>query len=184
MIETADLILRPGTPDDGPALYANLWQHASVFRCLFSSPSADEAAGIRRTVAYAGMHKEVPTEFFVCEKATGQPIGIAGVKALSPARWTITDVAIGPEYQGRGYGTQIIRALVELAFARGAQEIAYECFAENEASQRLALRCGFHFDHTAPAELQKNGQPVMLAHYLLRSPTPNKESTHDPSAKN
>ena len=167
MLETADLILRPGTPDDGPALYANLWRHASVFQYLFSRPSPDEAAGWQRTAAYAGMHREVPTEFFVCEKGTGQPIGIAGVKPLSPARWTITDVAIGPDFQGRGYGTQIIRALAELAFSHGAEDIAYDCFAENAASQRLALRCGFRYDSTAPAELPKDGQPVTLEHYLL-----------------
>ena len=141
MPETADLLLRPGTPEDGPAMYANLWRNPEVFRFLFSRPSPDEAAG--------------------------QPIGIAGVKPLSPARWTITDVAIGPAFQGKGYGTQIIRALVDLAFSRGAQEIAYECFAENEASRRLAQDCGFRFDHFAPAELPRNGQPVTLAHYLL-----------------
>ena len=167
MLETADLILRPGTPDDGPALYANLWRHASVFQFLFSRPSPDEASGCQRTAAYAGMHREVPTEFFVCEKGTGQPIGIAGVKPLSPGHWTITDVAIGPDFQGRGYGTQIIRVLAELAFSLGAEDIAYECFAENEASKRLALRCGFRYDHSAPAELPKDGQPVTLEHYLL-----------------
>lgn len=167
MPETADLILRAGTPQDGPAMYANLWRHPEVFRFLFSRPSPDEAAGLQRTAAYAGMHREVPTEFFVQEMATGQPIGIAGVKLLSPARWTITDVSIGPAFQGKGYGTQIIRALVDLAFSRGAQDIAYECFAENEASRRLAQSCGFCFDHFTPAELPRNGQPVTLAHYLL-----------------
>lgn len=170
MIETADLLLRPGTAEDGPALYANLWQHADVFRFMFSRPSPDEAAGIQRTAAYAGMHREVPTEFFVCEKASGQPIGIAGVKELTPGHWTITDIAIGPAYQRRGYGKQIVRALVDLAFASGAQEVAYECFTQNESCKRLALRCGFMFSHTAAAELTKNGQPVTLAHYCLRKP--------------
>lgn len=170
MLETADLILHPGVPEDGPALHANLWRHASVFQYLFSRPSSDEVAGIQRTAAYAGMHQEVSTEFFVCEKTTGQPIGIAGVKELTPGHWTITDVAIGPDYQRKGYGVQIIRALAELAFSRGAQEVAYECFAENEASKRLAQHCGFMFSHAVAAELPKNGQPVTLAHYILRKP--------------
>lgn len=168
MLETADLILRAGTPEDGPALYANLWRHASVFRYMFSRPSPDEAAGIQRTAAYAGMHREVPTEFFVCEKASGQPIGIAGVKELAPGRWTITDVAIGPAFHGRGYGRQIVRALVDLAFASGAQEVAYDCFCANEVSKRLALSCSFRYDHAVPAELSKDGQPVTLDCYLLR----------------
>ena len=168
MIETADLLLRPGAPGDGPALYANLWRHAPVFQYLFSRPSPDGAFGCQRTAAYAEMHREVPTEFFVCEKATGQPFGIAGVKPLSPERWTITDVAIGPAFQRKGYGEQIVRALVDLAFSRGAEEVAYDCFEENEASKRLALRCGFAYDHAETAELQKNGRPVTLAHYVIR----------------
>lgn len=167
MIETADLLLRPGTPGDGPTLHANLWQHASVFQYLFSRPRPDEAAGIQRTAAYTGMHREVPTEFFVCEKASGQPIGIAGVKKLSSVRWTITDIALGPAFQGREYGRQIIRALAELAFSSGAQEVAYDCFRANEAIKHLALSCGFRHDHSALAELQKDGQPVTLDCYLL-----------------
>ena len=172
MIETSDLILRAGTPEDGPALHDNLWRHPSVFQHLFSRPSPDETAGLQRTAAYAGMHQEVPTEFFVCEKVSGHPIGIAGVKELQPGSWTITDVAIGPAFQGKGYGTQIIQTLVNLAFAHGAQEVAYECFTDNKASQRLALRCGFTYESTAPAELPKNGQPVMLAHYIRRKINP------------
>ena len=168
MIETADLLLRPGTPEDGPALYANLWQHAPVFQYLFSRPSPDEAVGIQRTAAYAGMHQEVPTEFFVCEKAIGQPIGIAGVKPLSPGHWTITDVAIGPAFQRRGYGEQAVRALVALAFSQDAEEVAYNCFTANEVSKRLALRCGFAYDRTEHAELPKSGRPVTLAHYVIR----------------
>ena len=170
MLETSDLILRSGSPEDGPALHANLWMHASFFQYLFSRPSPDESAGIQRTAAYAGMHQEVPPEFFVCEKATGQPIGIAGVKELAPGQWTITDVAIGPAFQRKGYGMQIIGALTELAFSRGAQTVAYECFAENTASGKLALRCGFTFSHNDAAELSKNGHPVTLAHYILRKP--------------
>lgn len=170
MLETTDLILRSGRPEDGPALYANLWQHASVFQYLFSHPSPDEAAGVQRTAAYAGMHQEVPTEFFVCEKATGQPIGIAGVKELAPGQWTITDVAIGPAFQRKGYGKQIIGALTDLAFALGAKTVGYECFVENEASKQLAQRCGFTFSHNDAAELSKNGHPVTLAHYILRKP--------------
>ena len=170
MIETADLLLRPGAPGDGPALYANLWRHAPVFQYLFSRPSPDEAAGIQRTAAYAGMHRDVPTEFFVCEKATGQPIGIAGVKELSPGHWTITDVAIGPAFQRRGYGEQVIRALADLAFSLGADDIAYACFTANEASKRLALRCGFAYTHSAPSELPKNGRIVPLDHFRLHKP--------------
>lgn len=168
MIETADLLLRSGREDDWSDLHRNVWSRSEVFRYLFGKPCPDEDAARKKTAAYAGMHREVPTEFFVEEKGSGQVIGIAGVKELSPGCWTITDVAIGPEFQRRGYGRQIIGALISLAFEHGVAEIAYECFEGNTASARLAEACGFRFSHCAKAELQINGKDVMLRHYVLR----------------
>ncbi len=166
MLETKDLILRPGTPADGQALYENLWRHPEVFRFLFSKPSPDLEAGIKRTAAYADMHREVKTEFFICDKTTNQPIGIAGIKEISPEKWTVTDIAIGPAYQGRGYGKQTVKALTELVFYRfGAEQVSWSCFSENTASQKLAVSCGFSFSHTTEAELKKEGRTVILNIY-------------------
>lgn len=166
MLETKDLILRQGSADDWQDLYHNLWSHEVVFRYLFSKPSPDEDAAIKRTAAYAGMHREVKTEFFVCEKPSGRAIGIAGVKELKPGYWTITDIALGPDFQGKGYGKQIVHALLNLAFSNGAAEVAYDCFIQNTASKRLALACGFTYSHSEKAELTKNGENVILEHYV------------------
>ncbi len=166
MIETADLLLRSGSPEDGDALWRNLWRHEDVFAYLFSRPSPDREHALRRTAAYTQMHTEVPTEFFVIERSSGEAIGIAGVKPLAPGHWTITDVALSPFFQGRGYGRQIIDALTELAFQSGAEDVAYDCFCGNERSRRLALRCGFRFMGVHQAESLKNGREVLLERYL------------------
>lgn len=168
MLETQDLVLRSGCEADWEMLYRNLWSQVEVFRYMFSRPSEDEESARKKTAAYAEMHRAVPTEFFVEEKSSGQVIGIAGVKALQPGKWTITDIALGLDFQGRGYGRQIVMALVKLAFELGAVEVAYECFRENDVSRHLAARCGFCFTHEDKAELPKNGQDVMMAHYIQR----------------
>ncbi len=134
---------------------------------MFSKPSPDEEAGKSWTVAYAQMHKEVKTEFFVCEKASGQAIGIAGIKELKPGKWTITDIAIGPDFQSKRYGKQIVTALLKLAFELGATEVAYDCFTQNTASKQLALSCGFTYSHSEEAELMKNGEKVILDYYSI-----------------
>ena len=128
----------------------------------------DEEAGIKRTALYAQMHTEVKTEFFVCEKVSGQAIGIAGIKELMPGKWTITDIAIGPDFQGQGYGKQIVTALLNLAYELGATEVAYDCFTQNRASKQLALSCGFTYSHSEEAELMKNGEKVILDYYEVR----------------
>lgn len=167
-LETKDLLLRQGSADDWRDLYLNLWSRADVFQYMFNRPSPDETHGQKRTAAYAEMHKEVATEFFVCEKISGQVIGIAGIKELSPKSWTVTDIAIGLDFQGKGYGKQILKALIDLAFVEnGAKELAYDCFYENEASKKLAVACGFTYTHSEESELPKNGEKVILDYYKL-----------------
>ena len=114
-IETNDLILRQGSADDWQDLYRNLWSREEVFQYMFKNPCPSEEHAAARTGSYAVMHEEVKTEFFVIEKASGQAIGMAGIKELKPAKWTITDIAIGPHFQGKGYGKQIVTALLNLA---------------------------------------------------------------------
>ena len=168
MLETQDLILRQGAAEDWRELYHNLWSREEAFRYMFNKPSPDEEAGRKRTALYAQMHQEVKTEFFVCEKVSDQVIGIAGIKELKPGKWTITDIAIGPDFHGKGYGKQIVTALLHLAFEQGATEVAYDCFTENTASKQLALSCGFTYSHSEEAELLKNGEKVILDYYIIR----------------
>lgn len=167
MMETKDLILRQGSADDWRDLYRNLWSREEVFRYMFKNPCPNEEHAAARTAAYAVMHEEVKTEFFVFEKASGQAIGIAGIKELKPRKWTVTDVAIGPDFQGKGYGKQIVNALMNLAFESDATEVAYDCFTQNIASKHLALSCGFAYSHSEEAELMKNGEKVILDYYSI-----------------
>ncbi len=162
MIQTQDLTLRAGREDDWQDLHRNLWSREETCRYMFRKVITDPAHSQAKTAAYTVMHQQIPTEFFVEETSSGRVIGIAGVKPRREACWTVTDVALGPDFWGMGYGKQIVTALKALAFAQGAQLVEYSCFAENEASKVLAAACGFAFHHTEPAELQKDGQDVTL----------------------
>ena len=166
MIETKDLVLRQGSADDWQDLYRNLWSREEVFRYMFKNSCPSEEHAAARTGAYVVMHEEVKTEFFVIEKASGQAIGIAGIKELKPGKWTITDIVLGPDFQGKGYGKQIVTALLHLAFELGATEVAYDCFTQNVASKRLALSCGFAYSYSEEAELMKNGKKVILDYFI------------------
>lgn len=83
---------------------------------------------------------------------------------------TVTDIAIGPDFHGKGYGKQIVTALLNLAFEHGATQVAYDCFAQNTVSKRLALSCGFAYTHSEEAEQMKNGEKVILDYYLHKLP--------------
>lgn len=169
MLETKDLILRQGKKEDWQELYQNLWSREEVFHYLFSKASSNEEAARVKTAAYAEMHQSVPTEFFVYEKASGQAMGIAGTKELSAGKFTVTDIAIGPDFSGRGYGKQVLNALSQLAFEKyGAEVLQYSCFAENQRSRNLALSCGFLYSHSEKAELTKDGKAVVLDQFYKK----------------
>ena len=55
-----------------------------------------------------------------------------------------------PQFQGRGYATEMVRALIDWAFAQpGVLRIVAETTENNVASMRLLHRLGFA--HTEPA---------------------------------
>lgn len=167
-IATKDLILKQGSPDDWKDLYRNLWSQESVFRYMFTHASLTEEAGQKRTAAYVKMQAEVKTEFFVYAKPSGQAIGIAGIKEIQPGVFTVTDIAIGPAFTEKGYGKQILSALVDFAFEKeNADVLLYDCFTQNTASKQLAQSCGFVYSHSKEAELQKDGETVILEYYYI-----------------
>ena len=103
------------------------------------------------------------------DKATKQAIGIAGLKEMKPSVYTVTDIALCPDFHGKGYGNQILMAFISLAFDElGATELHYDCFKQNEVSKRLALSCGFTYTHSEEAELTKDGEKVILDYYEVR----------------
>lgn len=169
MQETKDLILKSGEPSDWASLYECFWSKAEAFTYLFQKPCPTPEAAQKKAAAYAAMHREVPTEFFVYEKGSGRAIGIAGLKVLSPDLYTITDIAMGPAFWHRGYGRQILLALTRLGFALGAEKILFNCFQENAASRNLALSCGYRYFKTEEAELKKNGETIWMDYFEIGS---------------
>lgn len=165
MLETENLILHSGSPNDWESLYTHFWSKPEVFTCLFQKPCLTPETARKKTAAYAQMHRQVPTEFFVYEKSTGDAIGLAGIKAYSPTLYTVTDIALGPDFCRRGYGRQILQALTQYALKLGAERILYNCFRENLPSQCLATACGYRHFKTEEAELKKDGETVWLDYY-------------------
>lgn len=53
---------------------------------------------------------------------------------------------LGAPYRGRGYATEMARALIDYAFEqKGAEKIAVSCRVTNTASRRVIEKCGFQW---------------------------------------
>jgi RimJ/RimL family protein N-acetyltransferase len=77
---------------------------------------------------------------------------VVGTQSLSARRFaTLREVGtgswLGRAYHGRGFGTEMRAAVLELAFAGlGAQYATSEAFADNAASYRVSRKLGYRDD--------------------------------------
>ena len=166
-LETEDLILEKARQEDWKDMYENLWRHSeSAKHMLWTvSPSEEEArARMARTIA---LEREKPYALLVYEKRSGKAIGFAGMEEIMPGVFEETGIALGPAFVGKGYGKQILRALIAEAFdRRGAKQMIACCRSENEASRRMQMACGFRYDHTEERVDPRDGKPYLMEYNL------------------
>lgn len=158
-IRTERLVLRRSRQEDAPAIAA---YRADPEVNRYQGWDRTDEQSIRRQIEE--MAKRVPGEpgwiqFTVEERDSGRLVGDVG---LSPAEDVAGAVKIGytlaPEYQGRGYATEAVRALIVYAFGSlGATLIQAYALAKNTPSIRLMKRVGMHlagrFEHKEDGEV-------------------------------
>jgi RimJ/RimL family protein N-acetyltransferase len=82
--------------------------------------------------------------FAIVDADDGAFLGIAlAVRIDTEARETELGYIVAAEARGRGAATEGVRLLTDWALAQGMQRIELRIDAENEASQRVAERCGY-----------------------------------------
>ncbi len=168
MLETQDLILAKGKPEDWRDMYRNVWSRPEAARYMkwsLSESEADAPARMERTVAFQKEHSGM---YIVYEKATGQAIGFAGVRKLSDTLCEETGICLGPDFVGRGYGKQILQCLLQYAKeVYGVQEFQYSTREENAPSVALVRSFGFRFAEAEDMEDERNGQRYRLLRFRL-----------------
>lgn len=73
----------------------------------------------------------------------GLIIGSGGFKGAPEDGWVEIGYGVAPSVEGRGVGTAICAALVEYAFAHGAEQVIAHTLHEGLASQRILEKNGF-----------------------------------------
>jgi RimJ/RimL family protein N-acetyltransferase len=85
--------------------------------------------------------------FAVVQRASGTVVGMCAYKG-PPGKDGAVEIAYGinPEYQGRGYATEVARALVVFAFDSGqVRLVCAHTRPEGNASTHVLTKCGFEF---------------------------------------
>lgn len=153
-IETERLLLRRSRPEDAATI--------SAYR---SDPNVNRQQGWDRTdlegvladiIEMSGRSPGEPggwVQFTVEERGGGRIVGDVGLSVADGEPGVIkVGYTIDPAFQGLGYATEAIRALVEYAFETlGAELVRAHASAENAPSIRVAEKVGMRlverFEH-------------------------------------
>lgn len=165
MYDTPRLLLKHPDFSDWKGMYHNLWQHPeSAKYMLWSMTGSEEEAQerMRRSLKYQESH----AAWFIYEKESGEPIGFAGFCPIGPGIVEDTGIALGPAFVGKGYGTEILHRLLEIARNdHSAHRFVASCRTENIPSQKMILSCGFRFTHRESRVDPRDNTPYHLDFY-------------------
>ena len=109
-----------------------------------TSCEEDAKAKMEKVLLYQKAEKYALSVFL---KETNTVIGWATMKEMEPGIYGEDGIAIGPAYTNKGYGKQILNALVQEAKKCGAKEFQAGARTKNLASHYLQMSCGFKFHH-------------------------------------
>ena len=93
--------------------------------------------------------------------ADGEPMGCQGIRGerFAETRRVVTGSWLGQRYQGRGYGTEMRAAVLELAFAGLGADVAISGHADgNRQSMRVSEKLGY--ETVAEGFVQPRGYPI------------------------
>jgi len=93
----------------------------------------------------------------VVDKASEQELGVSGFRIMSPGHAEVGTLLL-PEFQGKGFGTESRRAIIDYAAAIGLQSLESTVTDGNIASCKVLEKCGFTFDRRDPRAYQIGDQ--------------------------
>lgn len=160
------LLLREPRLSDGNDLFHYIWSRPEVTKYLFWREVTTEEAAQKKTQWLLECRAEIPATYVIEETDSRTAIGFAYMKEMQPGYFGVGDIVIAPEFQGRGYGKQVVTAFLKEAFIdHGASRFEY-CYVEgNEASRRLAESCGLHYVREERVRMAKIDADVTLKYY-------------------
>jgi len=138
---TPRLLLRPGFPEDAPALASAIADKAIVMN-LAVVPWPYSMRDAEAFLAKPG--DPVLPSLLIFERGTGAPqlVGACGL-ARRPSGSVELGYWIAKAYWGRGYATEACTALVDIARTLGLPSLEGSNFIDNPASARVLEKLGF-----------------------------------------
>jgi [ribosomal protein S5]-alanine N-acetyltransferase len=146
-IETERLLLRRPRQSDAQAIFDSFASDRDVTRYL-SWPTHRSVAD---TLAFLTMSDDEwqrwpAGPYLVLSREngrTGALLGSTGLFYKSPSR-AVTGYVFAREAWGKGYATESLRAMIDVARQTGVERLEAICHAEHAPSTKVLEKCGFY----------------------------------------
>jgi len=145
VIASARLVLRRPGPSD-IAMLAELANDRIIAENTARVPHPYTLADAEAFVAETARHGAAPVLLAFLAEDPQALVGAASLDGHGATGAGELGYWVGAPFRGRGYATEMARALVDLAFADGAAaRLEASCRVTNEASRRVLQKCGFQW---------------------------------------
>lgn len=97
---------------------------------------------------------------FLVAKTRERLVGFVGIHRKSGLMNHIGEIGISvhPDYQGRGIGTKLLKAAVELARNEGLERLEADTLVNNKPMIKIAEKAGFKLEGVRKRRIKKNGK--------------------------
>jgi ribosomal-protein-alanine N-acetyltransferase len=99
--------------------------------------------------------------YTIVERASGTPIGTCSVRPSDNKFRGDCGLWIGEPYHGKGFGTQVVREMMRIAFEQlGMKKLEASVYAGNVPSRRIFEKNGFQLEGTIRNATLKRGKLI------------------------
>lgn len=167
MIETEDLVLKKVYNTlDAEIMHLNFMGETETAKHMLWRPTSDSNEAIKKLTKWISYQKD-HLHWFVYEKASNEPIGFFSIEKLSETKYGEIGICIGTKFIKKGYGTQIMKKMLDYVRNLGATEVEYSHDKDNTASQKLAEKLGFKYIKTTSRIRPFDNKKIVEIVYLL-----------------
>lgn len=160
--------LRPPLPGDAEALFPMIHRTPVTDTIAWDGPESLEAYQKWFEDRAAQIAAGEANYRVIVEAASGRLIGSAGLRQKTEGTSGDFGLWIGVPYQGRGYGTEVVRLLLIEGFTGlSMTTIEATVIVGNLASRRIMERNGMRLEATVPGGLTKRGRALDLWRFAI-----------------
>ena len=142
-VETERLILRRPRGEDARAIFERYAADPEVTRWMsFVRHQTEDDTRAFLAASDAQWERWPGGPYLICERSGGRLLGGTGLDFETPWR-AETGYILARDAWGRGYATEALRAVVDVASRVGVRRLQAHCHAGHARSWRVLEKCGF-----------------------------------------